>query len=171
VLIVADLLDHPGERRPVSAVATFDDLELSSARVAPDADVAVDLVVEAVLGGRLTVSGTVRAPWSGECRRCLGPVRGELVAEVREVYTDPGTEDAGDPDLLPIEGPEIDLAPVVREAVLLALPLAPLCRPDCPGPDPEHAPVAVEGDEPPGARDAARGDPRWAALDDLRFDE
>jgi uncharacterized protein len=170
-VIVADLLDRPGERRSIEVVAPLDELRISSARVAPDDPVTADLVLEAVLGGRLTVDGTVRAPWSGECRRCLGPVAGEMEAEVHEVFTDPGTDDADDPDLLPIEGSEVDLEPVVREAVMLGLPIAPLCRPDCPGPDPEHAPVTVEGDEPSGARDAARGDPRWAALDELHFDE
>jgi uncharacterized protein len=170
-VIVADLLDRPGERRPVRTTVSLDDLQLSSSGVAPDADIEVDLVLEAVLGGRLTATGTVTAPWTGTCRRCLEPVEGILETEVREVFTEPAAEDADDPDLLPIRGSEIDLEPVVREAVLLGLPLAPLCRPDCPGPDPEGTPVAVEGDDPSNGRDAARGDPRWAALDDLHFDE
>jgi uncharacterized protein len=50
---------------------------------------------------------------------------------------------------------------------LLALPLSPLCRPDCAGPDPERFPTVVEQDEaaPPAA------EPRWSALTELRFDE
>jgi uncharacterized protein len=166
---VAELLGRPGERRTLETSTTFEDLRLSTAWVAPDDDVHVQLVLEAVLGGRLTVTGDVRAPWSGECRRCLGSVGGELRAEVREVYTEEGTEDAADPDLLTYRGTEIDLEPVVREAVLLALPIAPLCREDCPGPAPEQAPVAVTDAEL--SADDASPDPRWAALDQLTFDE
>ena len=63
---------------------------------------------------------------------------------------------------------------MVRDAVLLTLPLAPLCADDCKGPAPEVFPAVVEGDAAPSADDDeaidAPGDPRWAALDGLRFD-
>lgn len=171
---VAELLGRPGERRTLQTTATFDDLRLSSAWIEPDAEVVVDLVLEAVLGGRLTVGGTVATHWKGECRRCLDAVEGDVEIEVREVFTEDGSEDAPDPDLLTFHGTEIDLEPVVREAVLLALPIAPLCRDDCPGPDPDHAPVAMDDVPAGGAADAdddEAPDPRWAALDQLRFDE
>lgn len=170
---VAELLGHPGERRELRTTVVFDDLALTAARVEPDAEIDVELELEATLGGRLTVTGEIRAPWAGECRRCLEPVGGELVSRVREVFTDPHAEDASDPDLLPIENAHVDLEPVVREAVLLGLPLAPLCREDCPGPAPDRFP-AVAADRPTapeGGPDEVPGDPRWAALDDLRFDE
>jgi uncharacterized protein len=61
----------------------------------------------------------------------------------------------------------VDLEPVVRDAALLNLPLAPLCRPDCAGPVPDALPVVVEGE---GDDDAPARDPRWAALDELRLD-
>ena len=38
-----------------------------------------------------------------------------------------------DPEAFPIEHGQLDLAPMVREEVLLGVPDAPLCRPDCPG--------------------------------------
>jgi uncharacterized protein len=53
----------------------------------------------------------------------------------------------------------------VREAVLLDLPLAPLCRPDCAGLCPECGADLNAGDC--GHRPNAT-DPRWTALDDLR---
>jgi uncharacterized protein len=168
---VAELLGRPGQRRTFHTTAVFDDLRLSSAWVEPDAEIEIDLVLEAVLGGRLTVTGTIRSPWRGECRRCLGDVAGDLEVDVREVFTDATSEDAGDPDLLTFRGTEIDLGPVVREAVLLALPIAPLCREDCPGPAPEDAPVSVDDDAAPSAQAPRGADPRWAALDELRFDE
>jgi uncharacterized metal-binding protein YceD (DUF177 family) len=42
------------------------------------------------------------------------------------------------------------------------LPLAPLCAPDCPGPEPDRHPLATDEDDGP--------DPRWSALKELRFD-
>ena len=63
-------------------------------------------------------------------------------------------------------GDSIDLGPAVHDAVVLALPLAPLCRPDCPGPDPDNFPV-VTADEPL----EKPVDPRWAALAELDFDQ
>jgi uncharacterized protein len=63
----------------------------------------------------------------------------------------------------PLGREDLDLGPAVREALALALPLAPVCRDDCPGADPEAHPVVTEDDAP-------AADPRWAALDGLRFD-
>jgi uncharacterized metal-binding protein YceD (DUF177 family) len=51
---------------------------------------------------------------------------------------------------------------MVRDAVLLALPLAPLCQEACAGPEPEAHPL--------GADDDLRPDDRWAALEQLKFD-
>jgi uncharacterized protein len=81
------------------------------------------------------------------------------VSEVFEV-------DPVDGETYPIEGDEVDLEPVVRDAALLNLPLTALCRPDCAGPAPDAVPVSTEADEAP----APPGDPRWAALDALRLD-
>ena len=63
----------------------------------------------------------------------------------------------------------VDLEPMVRDAVLLALPLAPLCAPECLGPAPEAFP-AVPLDDVEEPEPEAAVDPRWAALDDLHFD-
>jgi len=168
---VATLLDRPGERRDLVVDAVLEDLTLTSARVPDGAEVHVALVLEAILGG-LTVTGTVRAPWEGACRRCLEPVVDVLEVDVREVFSD--APDLDDPDVLAFEGTRIDLEPVVREAVLLSLPIAPLCRDDCPGPAPEVFPTrTVEETEETDETEAAEPprDPRWAALDGLTFDE
>jgi uncharacterized protein len=166
---VAELLGRPGERRTLRTTVTLDDLAITSARVPSGGALEVDVVLESVLGGRLTVTGAVDAPWQGECRRCLGDVVGTLRAAVDEVFTEPGAQDAEDPDLLALEGTDADLEPVVREAVLLALPLSPLCRSDCEGPAPDRFPARPAPDDPPPV--APGGDPRWSALDQLRFDE
>ncbi|HEY4376689.1 MAG TPA: YceD family protein, partial [Acidimicrobiales bacterium] len=70
-----------------------------------------------------------------------------------------------DGETFPLEGDHLDLGPMVHDTVLLALPLAPLCGPDCLGPAPDEFPTTVAAD-PDGPAEPAR-DPRWAALDDL----
>ncbi len=67
-------------------------------------------------------------------------------------------------------GDEVDLERVVRDAVLLSLPLAPLCREDCPGPAPESFPARVAADPLDDEGAEPSPDPRWAGLDQLKFD-
>ena len=135
------------------------DLVVGSTFVPEDEPVRVELDLESV-GNGVVVAGKVEAPWEGECRRCLEPIRDTLAVEVHEVFTG-----EGDPDeTYPIEGDEIDLRPLVRDSVLLNLPHAPLCRPECRGPDPERYPAIVQGDQAPIDR-------RWAPLSEIRFND
>lgn len=154
---IVALLRTPGVRRTFRESATFDGLDNSDVAVRGPVD--VDVVVEAV-GSDIVVSGRVSAPWVGTCRRCLEEVHGAAGLDVHEIF-----------ELEPTEGEtyrrgseEMDLDPMVREAVLLGLPLAPLCREDCVGPDPQRYPARPASEEGP------RPDPRWAALDTLRPD-
>jgi uncharacterized protein len=136
-------------------------LRIGVTRVPDDAPIEVDATLESI-DGAVTVTGTVQVPWTAECRRCLEPVEGVATVELREVFEVRPIEG----ETYPIEGDEVDLEPVVRDAALLNLPLTVLCRPDCEGPAPEALPVVVEGE---GPQEPVR-DPRWAALDELRLD-
>ena len=112
--------------------APIADLRVIDTHVPDGAALSLDVVLEAVPGG-VMVSGTVRAPYVGDCRRCLGPARGEVEAAVRELVTsvaDPDTE-------YRIEGELLDLRPLAHDACILELPLAPLCREGCLGLCPE----------------------------------
>jgi uncharacterized protein len=60
-----------------------------------------------------------------------------------------------------LEGDHLDLEPVVRDAVVLSLPLTPLCQPDCGGLCPE---CGERLDDLPADHAHAQLDPRWAAL-------
>jgi uncharacterized protein len=164
---VGDLLDHPNTRRNVSCQVVLDDLDVAGSHLLPGSEVDVDLVLESLPGG-VTVTGSVGFGWLGACRRCLEEVTGEARPDLQEIYEVEPTPD----ETFPIEGSQIDLEPVVREAVLLALPLAPLCRDECRGPAPESFPAHPPGEAPddPDGTDSGR-DPRWAALDGLDFDE
>lgn len=132
----------------------------------PDAEpVTGELELESVLDG-IVITGTLVAPWVGECRRCLDPIHGTVAIPVRELFESHATPG----DSYPIDGDDIDLNPLVRDAVLLALPLSPLCRDDCPGPDPVRFPTVVEDIEADWPA-APRTDDRWAALSELRFED
>jgi uncharacterized protein len=122
-------------------------------------------VLESIEGG-VCAEGVVTAHWRAECRRCLEPVEGTLRAEVREVFEAHPTEG----ETYPLASEELDLEPMVRDAVLLGLPLAPLCRQACAGPAPESFPTVVPGAEVPDEAARRPRDPRWAALDELRFE-
>ncbi len=161
-LSVVDDLRHPGVRRRVERHVALDGIHTSVAGVQEGTDVDADLVVE-VIGDDLVVSGNVFARWAGDCRRCLGPVTGEIEVPVREVFEPRPVEG----ETYPLVDGMVDLEPMIREALLLALPLAPLCSPDCAGPDPDRFP-ALGSDL--GVDEGPVRDPRWAALDELRFD-
>jgi uncharacterized protein len=168
VVGVADLVRHPGSRKPVNRTARFEHLAISTASVPSDEDVAVDLVLESIANG-IVAEGTVTVPWVGDCRRCLRELRGTTQAEVREIFDRHPVEG----ETYPFDGELVDLDPMVRDAVLLALPLAPLCGPDCRGPAPADFPATVEGEDVPsdgGEREEPARDPRWAALDQLDLD-
>jgi uncharacterized protein len=158
---VTDVLRRLGEHRPLQRNVELPGLVVGAVHVREDAPVVVDATVESVREGVL-VSGELRVPWVGECRRCLGPVEGVLAIDVRELFERKPTP--GESYALLDE--RIDLVPLITDAVLLSLPLAPLCSDDCRGPDPERFPAqpAVDDDDGPPA------DPRWAALADVAFD-
>jgi len=156
---VAELLRTPGEQKEVSRTMRAAELSLSDSSVPDGSTLSFDAVLDS-LGDSIAVSGTVTYEWVGSCRRCLGPVGGTETAEVREVYSQ-----LGDEDTFPLEGDDIDLEPLIREAVLLDLPVAPLCSDECRGPVPELYPAEPATDPDPDAEPLR--DPRWAALDDL----
>ena len=162
VVATAELTRQPGRARPVSVAGVLDGLVLSDAQVPEGAEVEADLELEVVTDAKLTAVGEVRTRWEGQCRRCLRDVGGDLVAEVSEVFeASPGA----DADTYPLGADRVDLEPMLRDAVLLALPIAPLCTEACAGPDPDDHPVLAEGEQP-----EQEPDPRWAALGELRFD-
>ena len=164
VLDVRELGRRPGSMRSVRrTVPAPADLGVELARVPAGATVELDLRLESVVEGVL-VSGTVTAPVAGECARCLGPVADAVTVAVQELfaYAESATEETTEADEVShLVGDLLDLEPVVRDAVVLALPLSPRCRPDCRGLCPG---CGVALDELPDEHSHATADPRWAAL-------
>lgn len=120
-------------------------------------DVELELRLESVEAGVL-VTGSARFEVRGSCARCLDPIGFELVERVQELYCYPGDEP--DEDLRWVQGESLDLEPALRDAVVLDLPLAPVCRDDCPGLCPQ---CGVRLADEPGHRHET-SDPRWAGL-------
>lgn len=154
---------RPGSMRKDShTVPAPADLGVEMVGVPEGADVELDIRLEAVLEGVL-ITGTARAPLSGECARCLDPLTSSIEVEFQElyVYDDTRSGENAEDDERRLEGDLIDLEPVVRDAMVLALPLSPLCQDDCPGLCSDCG-VRLADAEPDHHHDAV--DPRWAAL-------
>ena len=167
------------------------DLQLELVRVPVGAEMRLDLRFEAVSEGVL-VTGTATAPVTGECARCLIPLADTVTASFTELYryderphgsrsgdkhdkhdknhrhgAREWVDESAEPDdeELSLDGDLLDLEPVLRDAVVLALPMSPLCQEDCPG-------LCVEcgvrlADAGPAHRHEDAPDPRWAALSEF----
>lgn len=123
--MVSDLLREPGHRRVVDLEAPVD-WALELARVDPDAPLRAHLVLESMVGG-IVARGRVAVQGRYTCRRCLAEWSEPLYVDFLEVLS-------GDAEAeYRLHGDEADLEPPLRDAVLLALPLRPICRPDCLG--------------------------------------
>jgi uncharacterized protein len=138
------------------------------ARVPAGAELELEVQLEGVAEGVL-VTATVSGPLAGECARCLEPFTSATKVRFQELFTLDG-----DPD--PVDGPDdadtyrldasglLDLEPALRDAIVLELPLSPLCEDGCQG-------LCVEcgvrlADAEPGHRHEQRGT-MWAALKDF----
>ncbi|MEU0085693.1 DUF177 domain-containing protein [Streptomyces sp. NPDC006274] len=165
---------RPGALQRISrTVDAPKDLGIADVVGVPEgAPVELDLRLESVMEGVL-VTGTTRASAEGECVRCLEPLRHEVAADFQELFTYPDADDRGrtaepvdgeeDEDRLFIEDGLFDLEPVLRDAVVLALPMQPVCRETCEGLCPQ---CGVRLDENPDHHHDAV-DIRWAALQGL----
>jgi uncharacterized protein len=161
---VRDLMHRPGEMRERELdFASPEQLGVGAAYVAEGALLSIDLRLEGLHDGIL-VTGEIDTTMSGECVRCLEPVARPLEVEFQELFAY-SPEDAVD---YTVHDDHVDCEPVVRDAVVLALPFQPVCRDDCPGLDPETGEkLRDQAEQKP--REVM--DPRWAALEGFRADE
>lgn len=176
--LVIDIRALQLQRRPGSMITVERevpapaDFGVVMARVPVDSTIELDLRLESVMEG-VWLSGTADIEVEGECARCLEPVGWGETLDIAQMFeyatTDArgavvATPEGDEDDVLPVIHDDlIDLTEVLRDAVVLALPLAPLCSTDCPGLCPECGVVLAE--EPGHAHEQA--DPRWAALSGL----
>ncbi|MGJ9411213.1 YceD family protein [Aeromicrobium sp. CF4.19] len=124
----------------------------------------LELRLEAVMDGVLA-TGTASARTTGECVRCLAALDDEITVDLQELYVyEPVATGEDADDEMALEDDLLDLEPVLRDAVVLALPFNPVCGPECPGLCPECG--ARLADDPDHTHGEAI-DPRWATLSHL----
>lgn len=164
---------RPLGRRPGTMREVHLELEVNTSigveviAVPVGSELILDLRLESVAEGVL-VSGTASAAASGQCSRCLTDLQLPVSARLQELYAYPDSTTAAttDEDEIPrLQDDLIDLTPLVRDEIVLALPLAPLCRPDCAGLCPD---CGERLDEVEPGHQHETMDPRWAALADRR---
>ena len=164
VLDVRELGRRAGSMRAVRVeVPAPAEMTVGMAGIPEGEPLTLDLRLESVVEGVL-VSGTVTAPVTGECARCLTPVSDTVSVPVTELfaYPDSATEQTSEEDEVShLVGDMLDLEPLVRDALVLDLPLSPLCRDDCRG---LCAGCGERLDDLPADHTHTMTDPRWAAL-------
>lgn len=161
---VTDVRRRLGTRKPVERTLEAHGLALSDVSVPDGSSISFRGEVESISEG-IVLTGTAQVPWLGSCRRCLRDVTGTAEVDVREIYETRPT----DGETWPLVEDQIDLAPLLHDTALLALPLAPLCSDDCEGPAPDQFPTGAPAEDD-SDEDARPLDPRWAALGDVEFD-
>ena len=164
----------PGTARTLSRTCPAPEhLGVGMVRIPAGADLELEVQLEGVAEGVL-VTATVDAPLVGECARCLESFTSETTVRFQELFTLAGEDSqAGEPgdeeDSYRLDaGGLLDLEPALRDAVVLELPLSPLCEEGCRGLCPECGVRLADAE--PGHAHEERG-AMWAALKDYRVGE
>ena len=159
---VAEILGKPGANQHISIKKPLQGIRVGLAELEP-APIEAELMLESVVEGVL-VTGPVAGDVRCSCARCLTEFDAPVEIEVCELFAGQGHLEEEE-DVYRVTGEDIDLEPMLRDELTLALPLNPLCRADCKG---MCARCGRELND--GACDCTEetSDPRWAALDEVR---
>jgi uncharacterized protein len=157
VIGVHDLIHRPGEMREHAVSVTAPEkLGEGLVSVAAGESVDLDVTLESIHEGIL-VSAEAATTATGVCGRCLRDIALPVQVDFQELFAY-SSEEAFD---FEVHDDHVDLEPLVRDAVVLALPFQPVCQPDCPGLDPETGERLAF---PPERTSRETADPRWSAL-------
>jgi uncharacterized protein len=131
-------------------------------------DLEVDFIrgtieITRVQGGVL-VQGTLSSRLERECVRCLAPSELSITLNLEETFRLPGTSPQIDTQYEVSENGRLDLTPILREQGWLAIPMKPLCHPDCRGLCPQ---CGANLNQKPCTCERMHVDPRLAALREL----
>jgi len=108
----------------------------------------------------ILVQVAMNATLATECSRCLVNIEQPLTIDFTELYAFNKRSVSESGLILPEDG-HIDLAPLVREYMYLAIPINPICRPDCQGLCPVCGEILLDGQH---HHDDDLIDPRLAQL-------
>ncbi|MBC7105087.1 MAG: DUF177 domain-containing protein [Firmicutes bacterium] len=117
--------------------------------------------------GSFWLEGRARGSVVLTCSRCLERFTHPMEVGLAETCRTTGGEGDGGGDWLPVRGEVLDLRPVLAREFFAALPMKPLCRPDCPGLCPACGRVLASGSCDCRSEEV---DPRLAALRELLRD-
>ncbi len=179
-----DLPRRAGEIRQVSLeIDEHEELGFEVLAIAKDEPIDIEMTLQSVDEGVL-VTATVQSVAIGECGRCLDPVEIDVDEKFMELYeydvdprqarkADKKKKKADKPEELSEEDDEvrhmvgelIDLEGPIRDAIILNLPINPLCSADCLGLCPE---CGAKWSELPEDHAHDVIDARWAALQALK---
>lgn len=121
-------------------------------------------------GPLLIVTGRLRAPLRLTCVRCLCDSEWTSEIDVHEEFAtdltapDVDTIDRDEPEESAIADYVLDVSELVRQQVVMSVPMAFVCRPDCRGICSQCGKNLNEG---ACQCDLGEGDPRWSKLRDL----
>lgn len=170
---ITDIVDEPGATRPLHVEVDrdeFGDASWGPADELMHGTIGLDLKLDAVVDGIL-VRGTVGVDLDLACARCLAACSRHLNVEVAELFSHPDRVELEDEIEAGYEildaGTAIDLTTLVRDALLIDLPLRVLCRDDCAGLCPSCG--ADRNARDCGHTGRSGTDPRWAALAEVRL--
>ncbi len=101
---------------------------------------ALDVSLKRLDSGAVVASGELSARFAVPCGRCLGAATVQVEeSSLRLTFLPPAKgkaeREAGldDIDTFSHDGEQVDLGAAVRELMMLAIPMAPLCHPECRG--------------------------------------
>ena len=173
-----DLPRRAGELREVHlSISEHEGMGFDVISIPKNEPIEIDLRVESVSEGVLATAH-IESTALGECGRCLDPIKFEINENFQELYEYPkeiksksktknqedGDEDSED-EVRQMDGDDIDLDGPIRDAIILNLPLNPLCKPDCMGLCPD---CGEKLENLPKDHAHEKVDARWAALSDLK---
>ncbi|MDQ3662637.1 MAG: DUF177 domain-containing protein [Actinomycetota bacterium] len=161
VFSVAGILGQPGRRRDIVVAASVPEAGVALARLS-DTPVEAELCAQSVVEGVL-VTGRLLGSARADCARCARPVPLDIALELCELFVEPAHELAD--EAYELSGTDIDLEPVFRDVLTLALPLNPLCDAGCKG---LCAYCGKDLNEGACSCRLESPDPRWAPLEELK---
>jgi uncharacterized protein len=175
VFSCVDLPRRAGEMREYSlSITDHEPVGIPLVAIPTTGPIDLDLRLESVAQGVL-VTATVSGEAIGECTRCLEEVVFFVEEDFQELYhyeidhrlkkkrgeaKEIIVED--EDEILEMQGDDIDLEGPIRDAVILNLPINPLCSESCEGLCPD---CGVKWDLLPDEHDHPKEDIRWAGLE------
>ncbi len=127
LLNVSDLLGKEASSRPVTITASVE-WKIEMIRLVGDPPLVADLVLHPVSGG-IAVTGRVSFVTRDTCYRCLSEAMSDRETSIGALFDTNNDDD----ESYPLDGHEIDVSQMLRDEVMLSLPIVEDCGDDCPG--------------------------------------